>query len=58
MGEQRQEYSVAIAEKHNNDTTVMLPCAKLQINPRMVLALAVTWEIKVSGWLITSNVKD
>jgi len=39
---------VAIAEKHN-DIMVMLLSAKLQVNPKIILALAVTWEIKLSG---------
>lgn len=49
MGKQREEHSVAIAGKYSNDIIVMLLSAKLQINPKMVLALVVTWEIKISA---------
>lgn len=49
VGEQRQEHSAAIAGKPSSDITAMLPSAKLQINPKMVLAPAVTWEIKISA---------
>lgn len=40
-----EKRKLAIAEKYN-DIIVMLYSAKLQINPQMVLALAVTWEKK------------